>query len=204
MFCFNKQFIFNSKSYFACYLFYPLLDVIPPSLMQNVLQPSQSDRVFISLVPVSSWDSRSIAAYPGGIHAIVWATLETRISLCCLHNFHAGITKGHLFGPLVSQSFPCWGVKGRSGPVDCGGWQSHIVWTSAASQRGHCGEWWPRERGLGLGWVTEGLGTGVAAARPKAGLRVGVWAHMGAVTVGNHVWMKSSCAKASLSVGHHA
>lgn len=161
---------------------------------------SLTDWVFISLVPISSWDCRSIAAYPGAIHAIVWATSQTRKSLCCLHNFHAGITKGHLFGPLVSQSFPCWGVKGRSGLVDCGGWQSHIVWTGAASQRGHCGEWWPRERGLGLGWVTVGLGTAVAGVRPKAGLRAGVWAHMSQLVMAS----ESCCTKAGLGFSHRA
>lgn len=55
-----------------------------------------------TLLNDSHWDS---------IHIIVWTTCETRISLCCLHNFHAPITKGHLFRPLVSQSFPCWGLS---------------------------------------------------------------------------------------------
>lgn len=89
-------------------------------------------------------------SHPDSIHIIVWTTSETRISLCCLHNFHALITKGHLFGPLVSRSFPCWGLR-EGVALDCGGWQSHIVWTAAASQRALCGERWPRKRGPGLG-----------------------------------------------------
>lgn len=148
--------------------------------MQNGLQPSQNglERPGLYLT-CPRLLLRLFGCHRGRIHIIVWTALQTRISLCCLHNFQTRITKGHLFWPLVSQSFPCWGVKRRSGSVDRGGWQSHIVWTSAASQRGHCGEWWPRERGLGLGEVTwrgvgsgrggPSLGTRVAPAGPKWG-----------------------------------
>lgn len=108
------------------------------------------------------------------IHTIVWTTSETRISLCWLHNFHALITKGHLFGPLVSQSFPCWGLRGGV-----------ALWTVAADNPTLCelvllhkglivesngpgrGDWvyarW--QRGVGSGGL--GLGARAAVAGPK-------------------------------------
>lgn len=81
---------------------------------------------------------------------VIGITSETRISLWWLHYFCAQMTKGHLFGAHFSV-ISLLRVKWRSGSVDCSSWQSNIVWTSAASQRFHCGEPWPRENRLGLG-----------------------------------------------------
>lgn len=66
------------------------------------------------------------------VFTLLFDQLQTRKSLCWLHNFHAPITKDTCLGLLslcVSEILVISSlrVKGRSGSVDCGGWQSRIV-----------------------------------------------------------------------------